>query len=175
MDSSAQNEYSHRPKNTMCILKPIDVEIGGDSSSVITPLVAQQTGSRHAIALGSNNIVRAQGVHGGHAFKFTTTYCCKICRKEFASKKARGGHMRMHPKRHRWSGLIPPTTGESSANSSQTRGLEFILIVPQEKPNASAIFELNLLAPEAQEKALAFPKFDLNVPAPEENDDDNAY
>ena len=69
MDFSTQQEYWHRPKNaddhdanvqeaknTMCITKPINVEIGGDSPSVITPLVAQQTGSsRHAIALDTTN------------------------------------------------------------------------------------------------------------------------
>nr|POF24206.1 hypothetical protein CFP56_06283 [Quercus suber] len=159
MDSSAQQEYCHRPKNvddhdanvqetknTICIMKPINVEIGGDSSSVITPFVAQQTGSRQLVMQLLWEAIIFSWWPYENASQDTSV-----------------------------EGLIPLPTGESSANSSQTRGLEFILIVPQEKPNASAIFELNLLAPEAQEKALAFPKFDLNVPAPEENDDDNAY
>uniref|UniRef100_A0A2N9G3V1 C2H2-type domain-containing protein n=1 Tax=Fagus sylvatica TaxID=28930 RepID=A0A2N9G3V1_FAGSY len=145
-------------RNTMwCVIK-----IGAGIFSV-TPFVAQQTGGS-AVARGSNT-VRAQGAHALHVGE-SPKYHCKICGKEFPSKYARGGHMRMHPK-HQRQDLIPPPTGESSA----TRGAVNNLMEPQEN-GAIASPELDLHVPAARE---TFLKFDLNMPPPEEDDGSAAY
>ena len=140
-------------RNTMwCV-----IQIRAGIFSVI-PFVAQQTGG-HDVARGSNT-VRA---HGAHALDVggAPKYHCMICGKEFPSKYARGGHMRMHPK-HQRQGLNPPPTGESSA----IRGQVNILMEPQEN-GAPAFPEIDLNVPAAPE---TFLKFDLNMPPPEEDD-----
>ena len=42
---------------------------------------------------------------------------CKICARDFISKKALSGHMKVHPERH-WRGMDPPQKDEKSEDSS---------------------------------------------------------
>uniref|UniRef100_A0A2N9IZP5 C2H2-type domain-containing protein n=1 Tax=Fagus sylvatica TaxID=28930 RepID=A0A2N9IZP5_FAGSY len=148
--------FPNAPATMWCVS-----EIGAGIFSV-TPFAAQQTGG-HVVARGSNT-VRAPGadpLHVGECPK----YHCKSCGKEFRSKYARAGHLRIH-RLHQKHSLTPRPTRESSTTRGQVN-----LIEPEEN-GALASPELDLNVPAAPE---TFLKFDLNMPPPEEDDGSAAY